>query len=153
MRDTAAMPLNHRLCLAIAAAAIAAGCHRATVEQQSGDATQSQAAAGTSESLKPAAAQSASDSKPQQLVFAEPPAEVAGSDQPIEETWDAITMQGTPVGYMQTTIAHVHDNGREFVRSSSFVRVVLAREGQTSEQTMSFTSWDTPEGELVRFKS
>jgi hypothetical protein len=139
--------------LALTAAAIAAGCHPATVEQQSGDATQSQTAAGTSESLKPPAAHVASEKTPQQIVFAEPPQEAASSEQPIQEMWDAISMQGTRVGYMQSTITHVQESGRELVRSSSFVRVVLAREGQTSEQTMSFTSWDTPEGELVRFNS
>jgi transglutaminase superfamily protein len=147
------MPLKYRLCAALTAGAIAAGCHRATVEQQTGDARPSQTSAETGESLQPAAAHVASDSKPQQLVFAEPPQDALSSEQPIQETWDAIIMQGTRVGYMQTTIAHVQDNGRDLVRSSSFVRVVLAREGQTSEQTMSFTSWDTSEGELVRFKS
>jgi hypothetical protein len=89
----------------------------------------------------------------QQVKFAEPPAENLAGGQLIEETWDAISMQGKRVGYVRTTVAKVKEEGRELVRTSGLVRVVLSRDGQPSEQVMSFTSWDTPNGELVRFNS
>src|SRR5262245_14946675 len=89
----------------------------------------------------------------QQVKFAEPPAEDLAGGKLVEETWDAISMQGKRVGYVRTIVANVKEDGRDLVRSSSFVRVVLSREGQASEQAMSFASWDTPDGEFVRFTS
>jgi hypothetical protein len=89
----------------------------------------------------------------QQVKFAEPPADDLAGGKRVEETWDAISMQGKRVGYVRTIVANVKENGRELVRSSSFVCIVLSREGQASEQAMSFASWDTPDGQFVRFLS
>lgn len=87
------------------------------------------------------------------VVFAEPPSDDHGGGRLVEETWDAHSMQGAPVGYTRTTVAEVEENGRTLLRTRSFLRLVLKREGQPVTQDMTLTSFDTPTGELVRFES
>src|SRR3954463_4862027 len=152
MRYTAGMHWKQRVSLVIAVAGLFAGCQQRTAERTAVEAKQELTAVREIDSSKQPTPVPRSNSK-SPLVFVEPPAEELGGAQLIEETWDAISMQGTRVGYVRTTIARVNEDGRELVQSSSFIRVVLAREGQTTEQAMSFTSWDTAQGELVRFKS
>jgi transglutaminase superfamily protein len=71
----------------------------------------------------------------------------------IEETWDAYSMQGVRVGYAHTTIASTSEEGRELIRTQSHVHTSMQRSGQTITQDMTLTSWDTPDGRLVRFES
>jgi hypothetical protein len=86
-------------------------------------------------------------------VFEPPPVDDLSGATLVEETWHAYTMQGSPVGYARTTIAKVVEQGRELVRTCSFMRLVVRREGQPVTQDMTLTSYDTPAGELVRFES
>ena len=71
----------------------------------------------------------------------------------VEETWDAYFIQGVRVGYAHTTIAHVEEGGRKLVRTRNVSHTTLKRSGQSIEQDLALTSWETPEGELVRFES
>ncbi len=75
------------------------------------------------------------------------------ADQVVEETWDAYSMQGTPVGYAQTTVSKVLEQGRELVRTRQFMNLEFSRDGQPIRQQVTMTSWETPSGELVRFES
>jgi hypothetical protein len=71
----------------------------------------------------------------------------------VEETWDAYFIQGARVGYAHTTIANVDEGGRKLVRTRNVSRTTLKRAGQTIEQDLTLTSWESPAGELVRFES
>jgi hypothetical protein len=131
-----------------------AGCQQTPPAQQATDSTrQVPGKIADGSELTPAAAAAQRPAGAPRIKFAEPPAEDLAGGKLVEETWDAISMQGKPVGYVRTIIANVKEGNRDLVRSSSFVRVVLSREGQASEQAMSFASWDTPDGEFLRFES
>jgi hypothetical protein len=98
-----------------------------------------------------------------------PPVEVtAASEEPaddlpggrlIEETWDAYSMRDAAsgramrIGYAHTTTASVHEEGRELIRTRSHIHTTMQRSGQTINQDMTLTSWDTSEGDFVRFES
>lgn len=71
----------------------------------------------------------------------------------IEETWDAYSIQGAGVGYAHTTIASVTEARQELIRTRSQIHTSMKRSGQTVAQDMTLTSWDTPDGRLVRFES
>jgi len=71
----------------------------------------------------------------------------------LEENWDAYSMQGVRVGYAHTTIASLSQEGREVIRTQSHVHTSMQRSGQPINQDMTLTSWDTPDGRLVRFES
>jgi hypothetical protein len=138
---------------AMLALAVTLGCQQATKISGAASSTPPDGKrVAPQRDLKPGAASQQPDNS-QQVKFAEPPVEDLGDGKLVEETWDAISMQGKRVGYVRTTIANVQEDGRDLVRSSSFVRVVLSREGQASEQAMNFTSWDRPDGQFVRFDS
>jgi hypothetical protein len=85
--------------------------------------------------------------------FAEPPEDDLDGGQLVEESWDAYSMQGKRVGYSRTTIAKVNENGRELIRTSNYTRTEMQRSGQNVTQELTLTSWDTPQGEFVRFQS
>src|SRR5436190_15985300 len=81
------------------------------------------------------------------------------SGQVTEETWEAYSMQDSVsgravrVGYAHTTIASVVEDGRDLIRTRSLIHTSMQRSGQTIIQEMTLTSWDTPDGGLVRFES
>ncbi len=134
--------------------AMTAGCQQ-TTRSDGATASKPQQAAKIADpgDVQPAATERQRTVSTEQAKFAEPPADDLGGGRLVEETWDAISMQGKRVGYVRTAIANVKEDGRDLVRSSSFIRVVLGREGQASEQAMNFASWDTPDGQFVRFES
>jgi hypothetical protein len=86
-------------------------------------------------------------------VFAEPPADNLDGGRLIEETWDAVSMQDTRVGFARTTVASVQENGRDLIRTSSLLHMEINRDGNPTTQEMVLTSYDTPDGQLVRFDS
>jgi hypothetical protein len=71
----------------------------------------------------------------------------------IEETWDAYSMNGIRVGYAHTLVSRVQDEGRDLVRTWSHVHTDMQRSGQSITQDMTLTSWDAPDGGLLRFES
>jgi Transglutaminase-like superfamily len=81
------------------------------------------------------------------------PSPARAGGQLTEETWDAYSMQGVRVGYAHTIISKVVEDGRELVRTWSEIHMSLKRAGQTTNQDMTLTSWDTADGRLVRFES
>ena len=62
-------------------------------------------------------------------------------------------MQGIRVGYAQTTIAEVDEAGQKLIHTRNKAVTKMKRAGQTIEQEMTLASWDTPEGQLVRFET
>jgi hypothetical protein len=83
----------------------------------------------------------------------------SSAEQLIEETWDAYSMQDVAsgrrmrIGYSHTNVARVREDGRELIRTESQIHTSMQRSGQTIKQDMTLTSWDKPEGGLVRFES
>ncbi|MGI8978375.1 MAG: transglutaminase-like domain-containing protein [Pirellulaceae bacterium] len=78
---------------------------------------------------------------------AETPAEV------IQEIWEETYLQGVKVGFTKTEIAKVHEGDTTLIRSQQTGELHLKRDGQSSDQTMAFTCWQTADGKLVRFES
>ncbi len=72
---------------------------------------------------------------------------------PAEEIWDAFYLQNSKVGYGQTTTRRISRSGKEFVEMDSFNHLALTRFGQRSEQDLKMTTLETPEGELLEFKT
>jgi len=87
-------------------------------------------------------------------VSAEKPDPSAASGKElIEDTWDTYSMQGARVGYGHTTVVRVRDGGEERLRTTSLIHTSLQRGAQTVTQEMTLTSWDKPDGSLVKFES
>ncbi len=70
-----------------------------------------------------------------------------------EEIFHAVYLQGNRVGYEQITVAHQFREGRKLLRVDSYGRMELPRYGQTVAVDSRCTSWETPDGQLVEFKS
>lgn len=68
-----------------------------------------------------------------------------------EETWDAIFLNGTKAGYSHTRVTSVEQDGRQLVKVEVETFFSIKRFGQSLETTMHFTSYETPEGDFVRF--
>jgi len=71
----------------------------------------------------------------------------------IEESWDAIYIEGTKIGYTHTRREPDNSSARPLVRIESQSRLSLERFGQTSVQRMRSESLETPDGRLVSFQT
>lgn len=70
-----------------------------------------------------------------------------------QERWDIHLIQGEKVGYMRTVIAaEPSDSGEKLERIESFQTLTLRRAGKEIRQDLTWTSWEKPTGELVRFE-
>jgi hypothetical protein len=78
---------------------------------------------------------------------AETPAEV------IQEIWEETYLQGVKVGFTKTEIAKVREGDATLIRCRQTGELHLKRDGQTSDQSMSFTCWQTEDGKLIQFES
>ena len=85
--------------------------------------------------------------EPAEAAPAETPAEV------IQEIWEETYLQGVKVGFSKTEIAKVRDGDATLIRCRQTGELHLKRDGQSSNQTMTFTCWQTADGKLVRFES
>ena len=83
-------------------------------------------------------------------AVAGPAEKSAGKD---EEIWEAYSMQGSRVGYAQTTIREVVEEGQTLIVTRNRAMTSMKRGGQTIKQEMTLTSWDTPQGQFVRFET
>jgi transglutaminase-like putative cysteine protease len=77
----------------------------------------------------------------------EGPAEV------IQEIWEETYLQGVKVGFTKTEIAKVIEGDTTLNRCRQTGELHLQRDGQASDQTMTFTCWQTADGKLVKFES
>jgi hypothetical protein len=109
---------------------------------------------------QPAAAPVANDPSPTAEVvpkavandpspMADPPADV----KPLRETWDIFSINGVRVGYGRTRVLPAQRDGRELLRVEGLQRMKIQRFRQTIEQELTFTSLETPDGQLVEFES
>ncbi len=72
---------------------------------------------------------------------------------PTEELWDAIYIGDQKVGYGHTTITPVVDNGRELLKIVQESKMTIKRGVDTTDVRVLLTSYETPEGKPVRFRS
>jgi len=141
--------------LLLLATMLVAGCQQAASVPATTTTTTQPAAAGIDE---PGVGRQGSGVG-EQTAFAEPPADDLDGRELVEEVWDAYSMPdpatGKPVrvGYARTTVAKVAENGRELIRTRNFMRTEWKRGGQNAVQELTSTSWDTPDGQLVRFET
>lgn len=70
-----------------------------------------------------------------------------------QEYWELISMDGIRVGHAGYRIAEVTENDRPLIRTTAESELVIERAGQSLRPKVKVTSWDTPEGELVRFET
>lgn len=71
----------------------------------------------------------------------------------IQETWEVFYVKGAKIGYGHTTIDPVTRDGRELVEIRSTNHLALTRFGQQTEQDVNTESLETPDGEVVAFKT
>jgi len=69
------------------------------------------------------------------------------------EIWDVYRIRGGRVGYGRTSIKHATVSGRDVVRIDGLNHLAIKRFGQTTEQDISFSSNETPDGQLIDFQS
>ncbi len=69
------------------------------------------------------------------------------------EQWEAVFIKGSKVGYAHTTELPQTEQGQQQVKVDFEFHLFVNRFGDKSAPSMSFTSWETPTGELLRFKS
>ncbi len=80
--------------------------------------------------------------------------QVQESDQaPTEEIWEAFYMQGTKIGYGHTTTRPAIRDGRELIQIRSTIHLAITRFGQRTEQDVSMELLETPDGEVLEFKT
>ncbi|MBL8830288.1 MAG: transglutaminase family protein, partial [Planctomycetaceae bacterium] len=68
------------------------------------------------------------------------------------ETWDAIYLQGSKVGWVHTLAKPDPDNAGMQITETEFV-MSIERFGQKTEQRVKSTSWETTDGQLIFFKT
>lgn len=140
MADHRALRMQYPLRLALVAFAVAldAGC---SAPVASTPATQPKRVLVAAE--KEAAEKERQTTPPR----AEPAAEV------IQEIWEETYLQGVKVGFAKTEVAKVREGDAVLIRLQQSAELHLKRDGQASDQQMSFTCWQTAGGRLVRFES
>ncbi|HWC89397.1 MAG TPA: hypothetical protein VG433_07075, partial [Pirellulales bacterium] len=77
----------------------------------------------------------------------------AGESRQARETWDAVYLQGKKVGHAHQFDETVAEGGLTLLRSTNEVELMAQRFGDQSRLTFKVVSWETPEGQLVRFRT
>ena len=106
--------------------------------------------AATDYATQPAARLVAENTTPKEAVEKTPietPAEV------IQEIWEESYLQGVKIGFTKTEIAEVREGDATLIRCRQTGEMHIKRDRQSSDQSMTFTCWQTADGKLVRFES
>ena len=69
-----------------------------------------------------------------------------------EESWNVIYLSGQRIGYSQSIIETVVQDGMPVVKTSSVTNMTIKRFGQSLVMKQSLTTEETPTGELLRFR-
>jgi transglutaminase-like putative cysteine protease len=76
------------------------------------------------------------------------------SDEPgSREIWDAFYLQDAKIGYGRTTVRDVERGGRTLVEVDSLNHLAISRFGQHTEQSMTMNTLETPDGQLLGFRT
>jgi hypothetical protein len=71
---------------------------------------------------------------------------------PDGETWDAIFIQGSQLGFIHTTTRHVQHDGRPLIEIVAQQQLNVSRFGDQATPGVLLKSLETPEGALVSFE-
>jgi hypothetical protein len=71
----------------------------------------------------------------------------------LDEAWEAMYMQGGKVGYGHTTRRKLTSPEEARIRTSAEQTIVLKRYGQTTEQTIAYSSDETEDGKLLSLRA
>ncbi len=82
----------------------------------------------------------------------DPAGNKAASD-PAESIWEVFYLQGTKIGYAQTTVTPLTKDGRQLVKTDALNHLSITRFGQTTKQNLEMSTLETPAGELVEFRT
>ncbi|MBN2477544.1 MAG: transglutaminase family protein [Pirellulales bacterium] len=78
----------------------------------------------------------------------------ADRDTPADrEIWEVNYIQGTRIGYGRTTVHDEIRQGRKVLRVEQVTHLVVVRNGDRTQQEISATSVETPDGKLLEFTS
>jgi Transglutaminase-like superfamily len=72
---------------------------------------------------------------------------------PARQLWEALYLQGAKIGHGHTTIRPVTRDGRRLVEIGTKSHLVITRFGERTEQDVLAETLETPEGEVVEFKT
>lgn len=72
---------------------------------------------------------------------------------PTRETWDVCYLQGVRVGFVQTSVYRETLEGQPVDRIECRNEIEVKRYGQASKMKIQYTSFERPNGELLRFES
>ncbi len=70
-----------------------------------------------------------------------------------QETWYAMFVEGSKVGYGRTAVTPLVEQGRELSKIEEQVSFSVSRNGQRTDEKIISTALETPAGELVRFQT
>jgi hypothetical protein len=90
---------------------------------------------------------------PQTAALLQAAEDQTSAAQPTRETWDALYIQGGKIGHAHTAETPVVENDRKLVKLEGEVRMTLKRFGRSFSQRISYTSFETPDGDVVRVES
>ena len=77
----------------------------------------------------------------------------ARTDSAGDEFYEAILLSGAKVGWSHTVRDTVEEAGSKLIRTRNTSELTLLRDGQAATQRIVLTSWETPDGKLVRFET
>ncbi|MGD9722457.1 MAG: transglutaminase family protein [Pirellulales bacterium] len=69
------------------------------------------------------------------------------------DCWDALFLKGARIGYGHTLVRKVERNGRKLVETDALSHLQLTRFGQPVEQDLKLATLETPEGQLLEFRT
>src|SRR5262245_17200403 len=72
---------------------------------------------------------------------------------PSKEYWDVLFFEKSKVGYAHTVYETTQEQGRNLVRITATSELSMQRYGQTIQQTISYSSVESPDGEVIRCES
>lgn len=75
----------------------------------------------------------------------------AGSPKLLQETWDAVVIEGQKIGHAHDTSREIEINGERLLEFVSQQALTIKRSGQTVGQFIEISSVEKPSGAVVRF--
>ncbi|MEX0936671.1 MAG: transglutaminase domain-containing protein [Pirellulales bacterium] len=70
----------------------------------------------------------------------------------VQETWDALYVQGTKAGHVHTTVEQLDTSDGPHIRIVSEMSIAAHRFGQQVESTLRQESLETPQGDVLQFR-
>lgn len=82
-----------------------------------------------------------------------PAAPEAAARSNVREVWDVVFLQQARVGYRHLHVEPETTDGQQLVKVTTEMQFDVLRAGQRIQQQTSTTSWESPQGRLIRFET